>query len=586
MLYRFSLFNARTFLFVCALVFCSITTLAEEKIITGTPLIIEGVSDELKENIQLILEMNDGRVPFSILGFPRSNEYIKRAIVNSLQSFGFYEANIELNGDHNGWIAKIDLGSPILWQEPKIEIDGNSEIVGLLKQELNLVIPNVGSRVNHKEYEQIKSSFIQSIFAKGYLDARFVKSSLLIDLEQSLGKIDWHLDVGEIYTLNSVNFEGSSLSREFLWRYVFLEENTPYSQSLVFKTQQSLNRSGYFKSVNIEQQVNSNDQLVDLVIQLDENEKYEFRTSVGYGTDSGTKLGFGWSDQRVNDFGHNYLATLDLSKIEQSTAFQYTMPLDGQKNEWINRFSYRIRDDDVARSDLTSFESRVIRQHNLLWSSQFAVTVATESIAKNEAIESYLEYLVPSWQISYYSVDDPFTAQNGWRWQSRIRVGLPELSDPSLKFFQWEQRIKSIWQISDRWRALYRGHLTLTDMNTDDFVSNMPISYRNFAGGDVSVRGYRYQTISPVDSEGNLIGGKHLTTHSLEFDWQFIDNWRWALFTDAGDAFNDKSQFELKNSVGTGVRWVTPVGSIRIDYAKALDEQKEWRFHISIGPDL
>jgi translocation and assembly module TamA len=64
-----------------------------------------------------------------------------------------------------------------------------------------------------------------------------------------------------------------------------------------------------------------------------------------------------------------------------------------------------------------------------------------------------------------------------------------------------------------------------------------------------------------------------------------------AAFYDMGNAMDD-SNFEFKAGAGVGVRWVSPIGPIRIDVAKALDpikpddETKGWRLHISMGPDL
>ena len=132
---------------------------------------------------------------------------------------------------------------------------------------------------------------------------------------------------------------------------------------------------------------------------------------------------------------------------------------------------------------------------------------------------------------------------------------------------------------------MLRARVGTTLMDTEDFNRSMPSTYRFFAGGDVSVRGYKHQSLSPTDNEVS-IGGKHILTSGLEVDYLFYESFRWAVFTDQGNAFNDWKDFELQKSVGTGLRWVTPIGAIRLDIAKALDGNKAWRFHITIGPDL
>ncbi|MFN3163444.1 MAG: BamA/TamA family outer membrane protein, partial [Pseudohongiellaceae bacterium] len=62
--------------------------------------------------------------------------------------------------------------------------------------------------------------------------------------------------------------------------------------------------------------------------------------------------------------------------------------------------------------------------------------------------------------------------------------------------------------------------------------------------------------------------------------------WKLAVFADAGNAFNDFADYELKTGAGVGVRWLSPIGPIRVDLASALDNDNKLRLHITMGPDL
>ena len=44
--------------------------------------------------------------------------------------------------------------------------------------------------------------------------------------------------------------------------------------------------------------------------------------------------------------------------------------------------------------------------------------------------------------------------------------------------------------------------------------------------------------------------------------------------------------FEPRHSAGIGIRWRSPLGPIRLDIARAVDEHRDWRLHLSMGPDL
>ena len=132
-------------------------------------------------------------------------------------------------------------------------------------------------------------------------------------------------------------------------------------------------------------------------------------------------------------------------------------------------------------------------------------------------------------------------------------------------------------------RVLIRGELGYTEV-TD--VTELPASIRFFAGGDSSVRGFAYESLGPEDESGDVIGGRHLATGSLEVDHPITERWHLAAFTDAGNAFNTINEFEPRHSAGLGVRWRSPLGPIRLDIARAIDEHRDWRIHLSMGPDL
>ncbi|MEZ9559105.1 autotransporter assembly complex family protein, partial [Vibrio splendidus] len=107
-----------------------------------------------------------------------------------------------------------------------------------------------------------------------------------------------------------------------------------------------------------------------------------------------------------------------------------------------------------------------------------------------------------------------------------------------------------------------------------------------FAGGDNSIRGYGYESISPRDESGALTGAKFIATSSFEYQYRLVGNWWGAAFYDIGDAFNDKP--EWKHGTGVGVRWASPVGPVSLDFAWGLDAKKgdEFQLHFSLGPEL
>ena len=59
-----------------------------------------------------------------------------------------------------------------------------------------------------------------------------------------------------------------------------------------------------------------------------------------------------------------------------------------------------------------------------------------------------------------------------------------------------------------------------------------------------------------------------------------------AAFFDIGNAADELENVDFQRGAGLGIRWISPIGPVRLDVAKALDGDEGWRVHISMGPDL
>lgn len=555
----------------------------------GTHLTIIGVDSALKTNILRTLSSNENIIPLSVLGFEQSDNYILNKARAALQALGYYQPVLTLSDDKAGKVLNVDLQAPVRWHNISILL--NCENIPEALSALVAKHPFSKNKiVNHGDYSQFKSSIQHQAQELGLLNAAFTTRVLNVDTEKLQADINWVFNCGARYTINNIKIEGTVLSHDLINSYSTIRSGQHYSQPDIIASQQALNRSGFFKSVVVDQSIDHVNQTVDVSFSILDTEKYELKTLLGYGTDSGGKLGVSWKNRRVNNRAHQYIASIDFNKVKLDNAdvhatFQYQIPLEKATSQWINLMSYQVKNEEIGRSEIFTLESVLANKISPHWFSQWSVVMAHEQLDSDADVSSSLEYIVPSWQLNYYSVTDPFSAIEGWRWQSTFRFSGEQLSDPNITFLQTDQRLKRIWSINDDWRLLLRARLGTTWMNTDDFNRSMPSNYRFFAGGDVSVRGYKHQSLSPLEDEV-LIGGKHLFASSAEIDYLFYEDFRWAIFTDQGNAFNDWSAWKLYKSVGTGLRWVTPIGAIRLDIAKALDGDKGWRFHITIGPDL
>ena len=117
-------------------------------------------------------------------------------------------------------------------------------------------------------------------------------------------------------------------------------------------------------------------------------------------------------------------------------------------------------------------------------------------------------------------------------------------------------------------------------------IAAIPGDRRFYAGGGGSVRGFAFQSASPTDGAG-IIGGLSLFEASAEMRIRINDTLGVVPFVDAGRAFAaafpDFSQ-PLKVGAGIGLRYLTPIGPIRVDVAVPVNPSPgDPRFGVYIG---
>jgi outer membrane protein assembly complex protein YaeT len=125
---------------------------------------------------------------------------------------------------------------------------------------------------------------------------------------------------------------------------------------------------------------------------------------------------------------------------------------------------------------------------------------------------------------------------------------------------------------------------------------NIPFFKRYFLGGSTSLRGWGRFEVSPL-SDGFTTGGLSMLEMTSEARFPVAGNLGGVLFVDAGNSWEDPWGIDLKDllaNVGAGVRYLTPIGPLRFDFAYQLTpiegllidgEQQRfpWRVHFSIG---
>jgi outer membrane protein insertion porin family len=105
-----------------------------------------------------------------------------------------------------------------------------------------------------------------------------------------------------------------------------------------------------------------------------------------------------------------------------------------------------------------------------------------------------------------------------------------------------------------------------------------------------TVRGFDYGEAGPEDEYENVIGGTSELYFNTEWIFPLVKSMglRGVVFYDAGKAFdeNESIDLDLRQSVGCGIRWKSPMGPLRVEWGYNLspeDDEKSRVWDFSVG---
>lgn len=508
----------------------------------------------------------------------------EKEISTALQPLGYYHpvTRSSITGNNGVWQVTFTIkkGPPVIVTQRDIQIEGEANTDKTFKSAFNdkLLLP--GNVARHDEYESIKKALLSVASERGYFDAHYTTNELLIDAKNNKAVVKLVMDSGKRYRLGHVNFNKVDLDEALLRRYIPFEYGDPYDAKTVRQLQKILSDSDYFENVIVQPLTDQKaDQYIPVDVELSMRKRTKYTLGVGYGTDTGARASAGLERRFLNAKGHTFNGKVSVSEFKNSVHMQYSIPMNKPETDrLIGVAEWSDETTDTSNSELKLLS--IGREQELSgWRNTLSLSYQEESFrVADDTGRSTL--LMPSISFSQIRSDHPVIPTKGRRLKFNLRGSVEGIISDS-SFLQ--ARIGAKWlRTFNKGRLLLRGDVGTSW--TKDFT-DLPPSVRFFTGGDWSVRGYAYNTLGPQQSDGKVVGGKHLLVGSVEYDYLFKENWRAAVFYDMGNAIDDFND-ALKKSAGVGVRWKSPVGWIRLDLARPLANNEGWRIHFTIGPDL
>mgnify|MGYP000660250081 CR=1 FL=1 len=449
--------------------------------------------------------------------------------------------------------------------------------------------------------------------------------------------------------VNRVSVSGNSKTNDHvIMREIRTKPGDLFSRSDIMRSQREIATLNYFdpEKLNIDVQPNQEDGTVDLTYIVEEKSSDQIELQGGYGADRviGTfRVSFNnfsaknifnkeaWLPLPSGDGQRFSISATSNGRLFQSYNVSFTEPwLGGKKPNSLTVGAYHsITSNGISSDEENSGTFKVTGLSlglgkRLKWPDDFFTLYQNVSLKKylvdNYSFGSFIDGTYYNMSYSFVlgrnSVDQPTFPRRGSNMKLSVQMTPPyslfdgeESSPDPLDASKWVEYHK--WNIGANWFTALADKLVLkTNLeygligkyNSEESLSQFE---RFYVGGDVlsvfamdgreviGLRGYANQTVSQHLTAGGSIYSKYYLEMRYPLSLDPSATVYATAFAEAGnawDSFDKFNPFEVKRSLGFGIRIFMPMfGLLGVDFGHGYDplegatEKSGWQTHFSIG---
>ena len=491
-----------------------------------------------------------------------------------------------------------------------------------------------GEIFNRKKVTDIAQAMNNTMANDGYVYAH-VDPLPEVDADKKQVFVTFLVSPGNRYYVRQINFHGNDKTQDdVLRREMRQQEGAPYSLSKSKLSETRLNRTGYFKTVKVDNTpVPGSDDQVDLDFNVTEAPSATMSAGLGYTNTLGWLVNAAYSQPNFLGTGKSVSANAQVAEGEQSVSFSYYNPyytMDGV-GRGFSAFADRYDTDqnftDNANYEMNDYGAKmffsfpVSEEDNLSTGIGYTATLLNVGHGAADEIINFMEdYTLPiplqrnvdedplvpgTNQVldyptheSIYNVnltsawghngfDRAIFPTRGYAHSLSGSVALPGGGANNVDYYKLDytgrvyQPITHGFIVSLRGELGYGGGILGTEY--------LPF-YQNFGAGGLGtsggIRGYEAFSIGPkaTNPDGSLstIGGNAMTVGSLELIVPTPitpDSFRVTTFLDGGNVYSvhgaptSEDSGPVRYSTGVQGEWKTPMGTIIFSLAKPLNKQ-------------
>lgn len=496
-----------------------------------------------------------------------------------------------------------------------------STVEGVDSQDLQrLVRTRTGDTYDAADVQKSMEAISQRVASAGYPFARVTPRGDRNFNNQTIG-VSYLVDQGERAYVERIDIRGNTRTRDYVIRREFdFSEGDAFNQQMVSRAKRRLEALGYFTTVNISTAPGSASDRVVVVVDVVDQPTGSFGIGAGYSAGGDglileasveeknflgrgqfirVAVGGGLDDARSYSLsftepyflGYRLAAGFDIFKSQTSSEDYY----DYDEQGFTLRVTAPITDDLATTFRYTYKKLQYDGEGD--WAGGIPNTPGDNLSYPYQRLVEEGDFVQSSVSqtLTYNTLDSTTLAREGF--YASLTHEYAGLGGDS-EFYKISGRGRYFHLLSDEMDiigslAVGAGHVVGTGDNLNVFDQ--------FRVGGRMIRGFENNGIGPRMLNGDAIGGTTYFTTSAEVTFPmpaFPEDFglRAALFADAGTLYGNDvftngetvrgTDMSWRASVGAGIQWASPFGSIRVDYAipvvkEDFDEEQKFRFSMA-----
>ena len=387
---------------------------------------------------------------------------------------------------------------------------------------------------------------------------------------------------GPVAPFGAVAIKGArTVNPDFVANYSRLNTGRQYSPEEMRKASERLRQLGVFSSITIrEAEQLAPDGSLPLTIEVSEGKHRYFGAGAKFSSTDGFGVQGYWGHRNL--FGEAESLRIEgsidrLGETKEITDLDYTAGILFTKPGVFDPYSTLTASVKASLMDPDAYKAQVVTGAvGIAYELSEADTVSIGAeLAWNNIEDAFGErrYLTPSIPLDYVrdARDDKLNPTEGYRATLSVK---PSYDIYGQTFFStFEGSATGYLGFGEDNKYVLAGRLGAGVIAADGGLDDIPATRRFFLGGGGTVRGFAYQEISPRNADDDLLGGRSYVNANVEARIGVTKTISVVPFIDAAtvSAKTVPDFSDVKIGAGIGVRYLTAVGPIRVDFAVPLN---------------